>query len=154
MDRLFVTSPPPAWPLLDSVGNVSELQVHSWAFGEVGEALCFSDLVLNLLQVDQHGCFLLLLSLGLAASVTYNGLLHWDAHRIGFQRLIVHTRSLSVGGRLGKKEREWLRSEGQNRKSEQRSAMVHYLMTCLISHLWFGIRCLAGIFGTRRQQGT
>lgn len=86
----FLTSPPPAWALLDGVGKINELQVHSWAFGQVGKTLRFGDLVLNLLQV----------LLGLAP-ITYNGLLHGEAHRVRLQCLVVH---VSVSG--GKKRKE------------------------------------------------
>lgn len=59
--EMRVTSPPTARPLLDGVGEVGEIQVNGRAFGEVGETLRLSDLVLNLLQVGQHGWLLLLL---------------------------------------------------------------------------------------------
>lgn len=85
----FITSPPPAWSLLDGVGEVDELQVHGWAFGQMGETLGFGDLVLNLLQVGQHGGLLLLLKL--VSSITHYDVLHGETHRVRFQCLIVHT---------------------------------------------------------------
>lgn len=45
------TSSPPPGALADGVGKLVELQVHSRASWEVGEALCFRDVVLHLFQV-------------------------------------------------------------------------------------------------------
>lgn len=111
------------------------------------ETLCFSDLVLNLLQVGQHGCILLL-----AASITNDGILHGDTHRLRFQRLVVHTDALSVRGRGGKREKNkiMMQVEGVRKvksENEQASVMLHYLLTCLILHLQLGIWCFACIFG-------
>lgn len=101
---MLVTSPPPAWSLQDGVGEVNKLQVHSCAFGQVGETLRFCDLVLHLLQVGQHGCILSLWRL--ASSVTHDGILHWDTHRVKFQRFIIHTSSLSVQQEVEETERD------------------------------------------------
>lgn len=83
---IFATVLSPAWSLQDSVGEVNKLQVHRCTFGKMGEALRLCDLVLNLLQVGWS-----VLSLcRLASPIAYYGILHWDAHRVKFQRLIVH----------------------------------------------------------------
>lgn len=93
--RVRVTSPSPARPVLDGVGEVGEVQVDGRALGEVGETLRFGDVVLDLLQLGQHGRLLLLLRLKqggemLAVSVASVGPLHGDTDRMRFQRLIVH----------------------------------------------------------------
>ena len=50
-----LTPSAPAGPLPHGIGQLHELNVHRWAFGEVGEALGFGDIVLHLLQVrGQH----------------------------------------------------------------------------------------------------
>lgn len=101
MRLMFVTTLSPAWSLQDSVGEVNKLQVHRCAFGKMGETLRLCDLVLDLLQVGQRGRILSLRRL--AAPIAQHGILHWNAHRVEFQRLIIHLLSVSVAsGAYGK----------------------------------------------------
>ena len=101
------TSPPPAGPLPDGVGQLGELQVHGGALGQVGEALGVGDVVLHLLQVDQQG--------GLGRGPPGDlGLLHGDADGPRVQGLLRHTDSLP-GGRVeggggwgGERDQLWL----------------------------------------------
>lgn len=49
VNRACSTSPPPPGTLSDGVGELIELQVHSRAAWEVGEALSLGDVVLHFL---------------------------------------------------------------------------------------------------------
>lgn len=96
MGMMFVTTLSPAWSLQDSVGEVNKLQVHRCAFGKMGETLRLCDLVLDLLQVGQRGRILSLRRL--ASPIANHGILHWNAHRVEFQRLIIHLLPVLVAG--------------------------------------------------------
>lgn len=96
MGMMFVTTLSPAWSLQDSVGEVNKLQVHRCAFGKMGETLRLCDLVLDLLQVGQRGRILSLRRL--ASPIAHHGILHWNAHRVEFQRLIIHLLPVLVAG--------------------------------------------------------
>ncbi len=66
-----ITSPPPPGTLADGVRELIELQVHSRAAWEVGEALSLSNVVLHFLQVGEERCLL-------RRSTGEFGLLHGD----------------------------------------------------------------------------
>lgn len=85
--QLCSTSPPPPGALTDGVGQLVELQVHSGAAWEVGEALSLGDVVLHLLQVGEQR--------RLRSSASRElGLLHGDADRALLQRAVGHAAQL------------------------------------------------------------
>lgn len=91
---IFVTALSPAGSLQDSVREVNKLQVHRCALGKMGETLRLCDLVLNLLQVGQSGRVLSLWRL--ASPIAHHSILHWNTHRVEFQRLIIHLLPVTV----------------------------------------------------------
>lgn len=85
--KLCSTSPPPPGTLTDGVGQLVELQVHSRATWEVGEALSLGDVVLHLLQVGEQRCLR-------SPTAGELGLLHGDADRALLQRPVSHAAQL------------------------------------------------------------
>lgn len=81
------TSPPPPGTLADGVRELIELQVHSRAAWEVGEALSLSNVVLHFLQVGEQWCLL-------RRSAGEFGLLHGDADWALIQRPLSHAERL------------------------------------------------------------
>ncbi len=81
------TSPPPPGTLTDGVRELIELQVHSRAAWEVGEALSLSDVVLHFLQVEEQRRLLW------GSGVEF-GLLHGDADRALLQCPLSHAERL------------------------------------------------------------